>query len=134
MRINVNYKKKVMKHKFMSQNLSLIQVITLTKRKILMLSWCIGSRCLWDVTTRSNVSRVFCQWEMIVHICTESEQLKTKWNPGKFWRKCSFSDFLAKIRVFWGWKKSLSSWNRYLDFISDWFIDSSRWTETSRYI
>ena len=84
------------------------------------------SRCLWDMITRSNVSRVFCQWEMIVHICTESEQLKTKWNPGKFWRKCSFSDFLAKMGVFWGWKKSLSSWNQYLDFISDWFIDSSR--------
>ena len=43
------------------------------------------SWCLWDVITRSNVSRMFCQWEMIVHICTESEQLKTKWYPGKFW-------------------------------------------------
>ena len=85
-----------------------------------------NSRCLWDVTTRSNVSRVFCQWEMIVHICTESEQLKMKWNPGKFWRKCNFSDFLAKMGVFWAWKKSLPSWKHYLDFIFDWFIDSSR--------
>ena len=25
-----------------------------------------------------SLCRVFCQWEMIVHICTESEQLKTK--------------------------------------------------------
>ena len=42
------------------------------------------SRCLLDVTTRSNVSRGFCRRKMLVHICAESEQLKTK---------CSFRDF-----------------------------------------
>ena len=41
----------------------------------------------------SGVSQRFCQGKKLVHICMESEQLKTKWNPGKFWRKCSFSDF-----------------------------------------
>ena len=80
------------------------------------------SWCLWDVITRSNVSQMFCQWEMKVHICTESEQLKTKCNPGKFWRICNFSDFWAKMGLFWAWKKSLPSWKHYLDFIFDWFL------------
>ena len=50
----------------------------------------------------SGVSQRFCQGKKLVHICMESEQLKTKSNPGKFWRKCSFSDFWAKIGGFWG--------------------------------
>ena len=50
----------------------------------------------------SDVSQRFCQGKKLVHICMESEQLKTKSNPGKFWRKCSFSDFLAKMGGFWG--------------------------------
>ena len=41
-----------------------------------------NTQCLGNVTSRFDVSQVFCQWEMIVHICTESienrEQLKTK--------------------------------------------------------
>ena len=41
----------------------------------------------------SDVSQRFCQGKKLVHICMESEQSKTKSNPGKFWRKCSFSDF-----------------------------------------
>ena len=41
----------------------------------------------------SDVSQRFCQGKKLVHICMESEQLKMKSNPGKFWRKCSFSDF-----------------------------------------
>ena len=41
----------------------------------------------------SDVSQRFCQRKKLVNICMESEQLKMKSNPGKFWRKCSFSDF-----------------------------------------
>ena len=63
------------------------------------------TQCRCDVNTRSNVSQGFCQQIRLAHICTESDQLKTKSNPGKFLRKCSFSDFWAKIGVFWGWKK-----------------------------
>ena len=51
------------------------------------------SQCRCDVNTRSNVSQGFCQQIRLAHICTESDQLKTKSNPGKFLRKSSFSDF-----------------------------------------
>ena len=50
-------------------------------------------QCRCDVNTRSNVSQGFCQQIRLAHICTESDQLKTKSNPGKFLRKSSFSDF-----------------------------------------
>ena len=52
-------------------------------------------RC--DGITRSKMSQGFCQQIILVHICTESDQLKTKWN--------------------WGEKKCLSSWNPYLLFV-----------------
>ena len=60
------------------------------------------SQCRCDVNTRSNVSQGFCQQIRLAHICIESDQLKTKSNPGKFLRKSSFSDFQAKKGVFWG--------------------------------
>ena len=42
------------------------------------------------------MSQGFCQQIRLAHMCPESDQLKTKSNPGKFLRKCSFSDSLAK--------------------------------------
>ena len=60
------------------------------------------TQCRCDVNTRSNVSQGFCQQIRLAHICTESDQLKTKSNPGKFLRKSTFSDFWAKIGVFLG--------------------------------
>ena len=45
-----------------------------------------------DTFTGSGVSHRVYQWIYVVLICTKSDQLKTKSNPGKFLRKCSFSD------------------------------------------
>ena len=50
-------------------------------------------QCRCDKFTGSGVSHGVSQWKYVVLICTESDQLKTKSNPGKFLRKCSFSDF-----------------------------------------
>ena len=44
---------------------------------------------------------------LVLHICTESDHLKTMWNPSKFLRKCSFTDFLPKTWLFGGWKTSV---------------------------
>ena len=51
------------------------------------------TQCRCDKFTGFGVSHGVSQWKYVVLICTESDQLKTKSNPGKFLRKCSFSDF-----------------------------------------
>ena len=50
-------------------------------------------QCRCDKFMGSGVSHRVSQWILVVLICTKSYQLKTKSNPGKFLRKCSFSVF-----------------------------------------
>ena len=55
--------------------------------------WRNCSQCRCDKFTGSGVSHGVSQWILVVLICTKSYQLKTKSNLGKFFRKCSFSNF-----------------------------------------
>ena len=52
------------------------------------------------VPTRSDVSQRFCQRQKLVLVCDNSNQLKTKSNPGKKWRKLNFTDLTLNTATF----------------------------------
>ena len=52
------------------------------------------------VHSRFYVSQEFCQRQKLSLICGKSYQLKTKSNPGKYWRKMNFTEPTLKTAIF----------------------------------
>ena len=59
-----------------------------------------GSRWRWMVHTRSDVSQGFCQRQKLHLLHLSTYQLKTKSNPGKYWRKLNFTELTLKTATF----------------------------------
>ena len=91
----------------------------------------ITPQCLWDVTTRSNMSRGF----MLVHIFMYTVRtIEKEMKPLEILEKMQFKWFLVQHRGILRHTKKKFPWNQYLISSYDRFINSSKWADASRYI